>query len=256
MAPVWGVAVVIGLYGIFQGQGDLQGWNRSGLIVHIVITPVAMVGLGLSFLRANQVGASPNFALGVFALIVLGDVLRRGEILFVLAYLAVAIVAITAGAVVYQLRLERAFEQVKLGFGHQDLGGVLVGSGGSYDISSAGRTHQAPGDVPLMDTLPGWTIHVPGHADEVEGALPPRVPAVLLNAHGSVRTHSSFGIDNWRGVREIVDHLWSTGRRNIVHIAGPGDNVDAQERRDAFIRELVPEYGEGWASKISVNSPP
>jgi transketolase len=67
--------------------------------------------------------------------------------------------------------VERAFEQVKLGFGHQDVGGVLVGSGGSFDISAGGRTHQAPGDVPLMDTLPGWTIHVPGHADEVEDAL-------------------------------------------------------------------------------------
>lgn len=67
--------------------------------------------------------------------------------------------------------VERAFEQVKLGFGHQDVGGVLVGSGGSYDISSGGRTHQAPGDVALIDTLPDWAIHVPGHADEVEAVL-------------------------------------------------------------------------------------
>jgi transketolase len=67
--------------------------------------------------------------------------------------------------------VERAFEQIKLGFGHQDVGGVLVGSGGSFDVSSGGRTHQAPGDVALMDTLPGWTLHVPGHADEVESAL-------------------------------------------------------------------------------------
>jgi transketolase len=67
--------------------------------------------------------------------------------------------------------VERAFEQVKLGFSHQDVGGVLVGSGGSFDIASGGRTHQAPGDVTLMETLPDWTIYVPGHADEVESAL-------------------------------------------------------------------------------------
>ena len=31
----------------------------------------------------------------------------------------------------------------------------------------AGRTHYSPGDVALLDTLDGWTVHVPGHADEV-----------------------------------------------------------------------------------------
>ena len=67
--------------------------------------------------------------------------------------------------------VERAFEQIKLGFSHQDVGGVLVGSGGSYDNTGGGRTHQAPGDVALIDTLPGWNIHVPGHADEVEQLL-------------------------------------------------------------------------------------
>jgi len=71
-------------------------------------------------------------------------------------------------------------------------------------------------------------------ADEVENALPPRLPAVLLNAHGSVRSHSSFGIDNNHGVRSILDHLKAIGRQNIVHIAGPSDNVDAQQRCDAF----------------------
>ncbi|MGH3362253.1 MAG: transketolase family protein [Nocardioides sp.] len=67
--------------------------------------------------------------------------------------------------------VERAFEQVKLGFGHQDVGGVLVGSGGSFDIASAGRTHQVPGDVALMDTLPGVHIHAPSSAEEVDAVL-------------------------------------------------------------------------------------
>jgi transketolase len=67
--------------------------------------------------------------------------------------------------------VERAFEQVKLGFGHQDVGGVLVGSGGSFDASAAGRTHMAPGDVALVDTLPGMRIHAPGTAQEVDAVL-------------------------------------------------------------------------------------
>ena len=67
--------------------------------------------------------------------------------------------------------VERAFEQVKLGFGHQDVGGVLVGAGGSFDVAAGGRTHQSPGDVALLDTLPGISIHAPGTALEVDAAL-------------------------------------------------------------------------------------
>jgi transketolase len=66
--------------------------------------------------------------------------------------------------------VERAFEQVKLDFGHQGVGGVLVGAGGSFDNAAAGRTHQVPGDVALMDTLDA-TIHAPGTAAETDEAL-------------------------------------------------------------------------------------
>ena len=60
--------------------------------------------------------------------------------------------------------VERAFEQVKLGFGHQGVGGVLVGVGRLVRrLARPGRTHQAPGDVALMDTLPGGGDPCPRH---------------------------------------------------------------------------------------------
>jgi transketolase len=67
--------------------------------------------------------------------------------------------------------VERAFEQVKLGFAHQGVGGVLIGGGGSFDASRSGRTHQAPGDVALLDTLPDVVIHAPGSAVEADEVL-------------------------------------------------------------------------------------
>lgn len=67
--------------------------------------------------------------------------------------------------------LERAWEQVKLDLSHQGVGAILVSIGASYDASTEGRTHQSPGDVALIDTLDGWTVHVPGHRDEVAPLL-------------------------------------------------------------------------------------
>jgi transketolase len=67
--------------------------------------------------------------------------------------------------------IDRAYEQIKLDLGHQDAGAVLVSIGASYDASGEGYTHQSPGDVALLDTLGGWTVHVPGHPDEVPALL-------------------------------------------------------------------------------------
>jgi transketolase len=67
--------------------------------------------------------------------------------------------------------IDRAYEQIKLDLGHQDVGAVLVSIGASYDASSEGYTHQSPGDIALLDTLEGWTVHVPGHPDEVSPLL-------------------------------------------------------------------------------------
>ncbi|WP_020522558.1 transketolase family protein [Catelliglobosispora koreensis] len=63
--------------------------------------------------------------------------------------------------------VDRAYEQIKLDLRHQGVGAILVSVGASYDGAQAGYTHMSPMDVALIDTLPEWIVHVPGHADEV-----------------------------------------------------------------------------------------
>ena len=67
--------------------------------------------------------------------------------------------------------VERAFEQIKLDFAHQGASAILASVGGSWDSSGSGRTHQAPEDVALMSSLRSWSVHVPGHPDEMEDLL-------------------------------------------------------------------------------------
>ncbi len=99
--------------------------------------------------------------------------------------------------------IERPFEQVKLDLGHQDVGAVLVSSGGSYGWPQGGETHFGQRDVALLDTLDGWTVHVPGHVDEVEWMLRAAAASVdrvyirldgVSNDHPHARTDGSMTV--------------------------------------------------------------
>jgi transketolase len=114
--------------------------------------------------------------------------------------------------------VERAFEQVKLDLAHQGVHAVLVSIGASYDGARAGRTHQAPEDVALVDSVPGFSVVVPGH--------PAEVSALLRGAVGTLDTGSTYlrlsseanrqALPVWPGLQVV-----RSGRRAVVLAVGP-----------------------------------
>jgi LacI family transcriptional regulator len=70
--------------------------------------------------------------------------------------------------------------------------------------------------------------------EELASAVPAGLPTILINTRAAHEAHASIHLDNAAGARAVVDHLVSIGRRKLVHIAGPEQNIDAQERARAF----------------------
>ena len=143
--------------------------------------------------------------------------------------------------------VERAFEQVKLDLGHQGARAVLVSIGASYDAARSGRTHQAPEDVTLVDTVPGFAVQVPGHPDEVPGLLRQAV-RVLDSGSTYLRLSTESNrsaLPLWPGLRVV-----RPGRMAVVVAVGPmlSPVLDAVSDLDvtvAYTTTVRPFDGEG-----------
>ena len=64
--------------------------------------------------------------------------------------------------------VERAYEQLKVDFGYQNLNGSFVSVGASYDYAGLGCTHHCPADVGVLKLIPNMSIFCPGTAAEFD----------------------------------------------------------------------------------------
>ncbi|MBU1196524.1 MAG: hypothetical protein KKE62_11540 [Proteobacteria bacterium] len=64
--------------------------------------------------------------------------------------------------------LERGFEQIKLDFCYQQLGGNIITVGSAFDYSNLGCTHHCYGDFALLKTLPRTQILYPSSTSEFD----------------------------------------------------------------------------------------
>ena len=62
--------------------------------------------------------------------------------------------------------VERAYEQLKIDFGYQKLGGNFVLYGGSTEFGTLGATHCCPAAISVLSMIPGLELVVSGRPDE------------------------------------------------------------------------------------------
>ncbi len=67
----------------------------------------------------------------------------------------------------------------------------------------------------------------------------------MINTRDTSGHHPSIHLDNAAGVRAVVEHLVSLGRKRLIHISGPIENIDAQERLEAFKKAVADHRVEG-----------
>jgi LacI family transcriptional regulator len=112
-------------------------------------------------------------------------------------------------------------------------------------VSTAHDAEAETGDAlrAMIGRVDGALVMLP-HVDGrfIRETIHTALPMVLLSTSDADHTHTSVYVDNYGGACTLMRHLISMGRKRIVHISGPAENMDAQERlrgyRDTLAKEL------------------
>lgn len=112
--------------------------------------------------------------------------------------------------------VERPFEQIKLNFAQQNVGAVLASWGASCDITEFSWSHFTPEDVAVLDSLPNWTVHVPGHPQEAAELL-------LRSLPGDDRVYVRLSSQTNKEPRSVSEtfEVVREGDRGVILCVGP-----------------------------------
>jgi LacI family transcriptional regulator len=83
-----------------------------------------------------------------------------------------------------------------------------------------------------VDGLLVMSPHVDGAAlaENIDDGM----PIVLVNSDAAGARFPAFRVDNYGGAYAVTRHLIEIGRKRIAHVAGPGSNYEARERRRGY----------------------
>ena len=98
--------------------------------------------------------------------------------------------------------------------------------------SSHGSQEEAEAAINAMRGRVDGLLVMSAHlsADFLTRHLPAGLPVVVLNAPAQGGRFAGFQIDNFGGAQALTRHLMAQGHRHIAFIAGPIDNLEAEER--------------------------
>lgn len=91
-----------------------------------------------------------------------------------------------------------------------------------------------------VDGLVVMAPHLRG--EELCAAVPAGLPAVLVNTRSTASGCAAIHIDNAAGTRSVIEHFAALGRKRLIHISGPANNIDSRERAVAC-RAAAGEFG-------------